>query len=279
MRWTLLSLNRLALYETIATVQPERLISVSTQKKVYLFDGLLAFSGPSLRSDPHVHYFASLYIGEGVRVELEDGRCLQGDCILVGPNTTQAFDACGQPFLDLLMDPESIYFDMVSEQLGKADAVVLDGQALQPHQDRLKLISHGEADCAEALDILRQAISLLGNSLPAKCPKDSRITEIARRLSVELPTDPPTSELAAQCDLSTSRFMALFKAQMGLPVSQYILWHRLLLAARLTQDNQNFTDVAANSGFYDQAHFSRTVRRMFGTSATAMYGQIYYCFD
>jgi len=197
----------------------------------------------------------------------------------VGPNTTQAFDAGGRPFLDLLMDPESIYFDMLSERLGRADAVVLDAAALQPYQDSLRLIIRGEATCADALEIVLQVISLLGNRLPVRRPKDPRITEVARALSAELPIDPLTSELAAQCDLSTSRFMALFKAQMGLPVSQYILWHRLLLAARMTQDRQSFTDISVESGFYDQAHFTRTVRRMLGISPTALYGQVYYCFD
>lgn len=257
---------------------------MSTQKTAYLFDGLLVFSGLDLRNEPHSHYFASLYIGDAVCVALEDGRCLQGDCVLVGPNTTQAFDAGGRPFLDLLMDPESIYFDMLSERLSQAgavalDAVVLDGAALQPLQDQLQMIIRGEATCADTLEIVRQLISLLGNPLPAKRPKDPRITEIARKLSAELPIDPFTSALAAQCDLSTSRFMALFKEQMGLPVSQYILWHRLLLAARMSQDRQRFTDISVESGFYDQAHFTRTVRRMLGIAPTALYGQVYYCFD
>jgi AraC-like DNA-binding protein len=74
-------------------------------------------------------------------------------------------------------------------------------------------------------------------------------------------------EVAAAAHLSENHFSSLFHTIVGLTVQQYILQCRLRFAEQLLSlrgEQYPICDVAAESGFSDQAHFSRHFRRSFG---------------
>lgn len=79
-----------------------------------------------------------------------------------------------------------------------------------------------------------------------------------------------TIELAGIADLihlSPERMRHLFKEQMGVPFTKYVLWHRLrgvlhAVTARQVRLNQ----AVGESGFTDQAHFNHIFKNIFGVS-------------
>jgi AraC family transcriptional regulator len=76
-------------------------------------------------------------------------------------------------------------------------------------------------------------------------------------------------EIAAISNLSTFHFSRLFTRFVGLAPSEYFLRYRLMVAEKLLSlpgANSSIADVAANSGFADQAHLSRHFRRFYGRS-------------
>lgn len=77
-------------------------------------------------------------------------------------------------------------------------------------------------------------------------------------------------ELAALVDLSQSHFSHAFKAATGLPPHQWQLQARVRRGQdMLTAGERSLTEIAAEAGFSDQAHFTRVFRRIVGETPAA----------
>jgi AraC family transcriptional regulator len=79
-------------------------------------------------------------------------------------------------------------------------------------------------------------------------------------------------EIAAASGLSVSHFSRLFSRVVGLTPHEYILTCRLRLAQKLLclrGRECSIAEIAAESGFADQAHFSRYFHRVFGKAPLA----------
>jgi AraC-like DNA-binding protein len=73
-------------------------------------------------------------------------------------------------------------------------------------------------------------------------------------------------ELALLTNLSQSHFSHAFKASTGIPPHQWQTKARLERAKQLIAVNTPLTDVAVETGFSDQAHFTRVFRKNIGTT-------------
>jgi AraC-like DNA-binding protein len=73
--------------------------------------------------------------------------------------------------------------------------------------------------------------------------------------------------LAGQCGLSVSHFARAFRQSFGTPPHQYLVLQRVELAkALLSGSARPLSQVAQQSGFSDQASFSRTFKAVVGTT-------------
>ncbi len=102
-------------------------------------------------------------------------------------------------------------------------------------------------------------------------------TDLDRRLVsalADLAADPgilSISEVAKRYDISDGRLRTLAREQFGVPISTWLIWRKLERSARELAAGATPADAAQAGGFSDQAHLSRTMRRMFGvTPKTAM---------
>lgn len=79
-----------------------------------------------------------------------------------------------------------------------------------------------------------------------------------------------TIELAGIADLihlSPERMRHLFKEQMGVPFTKYVLWHRLRgVLHAVTARQMRLSQAVGDSGFTDQAHFNHIFKNIFGVS-------------
>ena len=78
--------------------------------------------------------------------------------------------------------------------------------------------------------------------------------------------------LAEEVFLSPSRMAALFKAETGSSPSKYLLWTRLRRAIEmaLTDRHKQLTEIAYETGFYDQAQFTKYMYEMMGVPPRAL---------
>lgn len=75
------------------------------------------------------------------------------------------------------------------------------------------------------------------------------------------------SEVARECGLSTSHFARSFKTTFGISTHQWLMHHRTEYAKELmTQTTMSLIEIAVQSGFNDQAAFTRTFHQLAGVS-------------
>jgi len=141
---------------------------------------------------------------------------------------------------------------------------VTDVLFVEPLRYQHLVESHG-ADALERADV-DSWISHI-RSATAK-PKDLRLAELLRVLDEmeELAPGYSARDAARQINLSSSRFSALFRAEMKLPFRQWVLWSRLQRALSVIFSGSDLTGAAYAAGFSDSAHLARTMKSMFGVS-------------
>jgi len=104
-------------------------------------------------------------------------------------------------------------------------------------------------------------------------PMDTRVRQTLNRIEKDTARSSGPRELAALAGLSTSRLRHLFTEQVGISLSSYLLWQKVLHAARSLGDQDSLTTAAHAGGFADSAHMARTFRRMFGVSPSNLTAQ------
>ena len=77
----------------------------------------------------------------------------------------------------------------------------------------------------------------------------------------------PLSEVACECGLSASHFARSFKTSFGISTHQWLIQHRMEHAKELmVQTTMSLLEIAVQSGFNDQAAFTRTFQQIVGVS-------------
>jgi AraC-like DNA-binding protein len=91
-----------------------------------------------------------------------------------------------------------------------------------------------------------------------------RVVELLRQhLDGELKLE----TLAAECRLSVSHFARAFRASFGTSAHRYLILHRIEMAkALLSETSNSLTEIAAQTGFTDQAALTRTFANLVGAT-------------
>ncbi len=230
----------------------------------YTWDGVLLFAPRELSNTAHAHFPATLLMGVDGPIALTiEGKRRHYDVALIAPNVNRQTDTEGRPVVDLLIDPDDDAYRYLHPLLGGQLVVALESARLGTVRERFADIFRGHLDCRSAAQFVTDTLhALCPEPLPA-LPWDARVTQATRYLRRRVPGNAPTAaEVAEHVGLSESRFGHLFSEQLGLPLRQYLLWLRLRQAARLWAQGKSLSEVALGAGFYDHAHFTRTLRRM-----------------
>ena len=75
---------------------------------------------------------------------------------------------------------------------------------------------------------------------------------------------------AGMAFLSPTRFAHLFKEQVGLPFSRYMLWRKLTRAMVAVASERTIAAAAHAADFADAAHLTRTFYQMVGMAPSAL---------
>jgi AraC-like DNA-binding protein len=173
---------------------------------------------------------------------------------------------------NLLIEPESSDPDA----LALLSAIVAD-----PHENRraverlLGRFAEGDGSlqrlqapgmlASDAFDRL-----FFGCPLPPRA-MDRRTVEILRIIEADSTEPQRTAEdCAARVGLSVSRMLRLFKTDTGVPFRKIRMWKRARRFLAEANSSMRLTDLALELGYPDTAHFSNSIRRIFGQRPAAI---------
>lgn len=231
---------------------------MALMNKFVFGEGWVAYRGLSSDNTSHTHAAIQLVFGShrSVQVVGEDGESFVGSTIAIKPMVEHRLIA--DDFVSVLyLEPQAPLAIWVVDAIGVGDIVVIEDsgflgfEAELPLQDWVRKLSDMEPKNGTTIDRrLTKALQHL-----AENPRDLRIAEIAMQLG-----------------LSDSRLRYLARRQLGYPLTTWMLWRKLDRAARALYGGESLADASLLGGFSDQAHFSRTMRRMFGMTPGALQG-------
>lgn len=189
------------------------------------------------RTTPHAHYAHQLLLAveQPLTISLDDALHTGRQLFVPAMRSHAIIEAPGVVF--------TVY----------AEPLLIDAQALQD------AVRNAELSLPGLDQALRQC--------PRQAIQDPRIERALAALDAALVGKVPAASLAAHAHLSLSQLERLFASQVGLPVRRLVLWRRLRLAMALVLAGKSVTDAAHGAGFADSAHFSRTLKALFGVTA------------
>jgi len=214
-----------------------------------------AYFGPVDDNDLHEHAAYQIVLGNDATVTVVDeaGEEHQGQNFMIRPLVSHAVRAKSSVTL-IYLDPQSAI------AVNFADHIDAEGISSLNPKDLPFDPSIGTDGMLAVLEDL---------SMKYSPSIDPRLAQVLSDLREE-PGKWTINETAALNGISESRLRAIAREQFGVPLSTWIIWRKLECSAKALSLGESLADAAFLGGFSDQAHFTRSMRRMFGiTPSTA----------
>ena len=118
----------------------------------------------------------------------------------------------------------------------------------------------------------REAQKLLEQESLKKEYDDERVKTALQYAELHLVDELSLKQVAEEANLSPGRFSHLFKEQVGVSFSSYLIWLRLkkAISGYLSQ-KLNLTEACHLAGFHDSSHFTRHFKKYFGVKPSFPY--------
>jgi len=209
----------------------------------------------------HASQAYKLVIGVDTDVEVHvDGECARARAILVAPNVVHSMRARGVA-VACFAEPGAMHVPYRADDTRiviPSSAIAASLRSLATGVVRGRAVDDSSA-AAEAYGLLR----LEG---------PSRVDRRVEQALVAVAADPDASfdRIALAQRLSSTRLRHLVRESTGLSLRRHRLWHRTLAATEHVVQGAMLTQAAADAGFADLAHFTRSFAGFFGRTPSSI---------
>ena len=229
---------------------------------IYVWDRLVFSVGPGRENSPHRHFGAILIVAPDAPMAITaDAATLTTQAALIAPNAWHRLDCRHSRAVTILVGPDHPWFCYVKPLLTGEPIVALDASRVAEVVPADSLFS-GEAPCTAALVAAQRLLQAFGGVDVAPHRLDERIESVLQLLHEDIARPPRLAEISRRAGLSAFTLMRRFKRELGVRIGEYVLWRRMMSALTLVDGRSTIAEIAQRTGFYDQAHLTRTVRRM-----------------
>jgi AraC-like DNA-binding protein len=194
---------------------------------------------------------------------------LQGQGIIVRPDVVHSFNACGALGAMIFVDPESSEGVWLRSEL-KQDITMVPEARMGSSVAELRRFLEEPLAGLEIGALIRHCVHALSPGAPPMRRLDSRVTTVLARIQESDDLRVSLTDAAEMVFLSPSRFAHLFKHQVGLPYSRYMLWRKLTRAMVAIGSERTISDAAHAADFADAAHLTRTFYQMVGMAPSVL---------
>ncbi len=189
--------------------------------------------------------------------------------IVVRADAEHSFDCNGALAVMLFVDPESsegawlsasLRHDITTVPEARLDAIAPDLRAFAEHPDEPHDIAALVRGCAQGVR-------------PGLAPTrrlDARVTAVLDAIRGSDDLRMSLDHASGVACLSPTRFAHLFREQVGLPFSRYLLWRKLTRAMVAVASERTIAAAAHAADFADAAHLTRTFYQMVGMAPSAL---------
>lgn len=207
----------------------------------------------------------SIYIAqkEPIRVCFAEGNWEVGDLVVVPPYLPHRIACDARSITDILIEPETVDQASLPPFLRNQQGVVHAPEIVTRVRrvlEQLQVSDNVLVSDDAAFD------ELLFGGLLTRAALDPRIA----RMLADIAKDPAgmtsAEDYAAHAQLSFSRFVHLFRDEVGVPLRTFRMWKRARSMLHYVTQNANLADIAQHTGYPDSSHFSHSIRRIFGLS-------------
>jgi AraC-like DNA-binding protein len=238
----------------------------------YLWDGGFLLIGQAQGLVPaHSHHAIQIVISldQPVAVCGHGEDWIEARGIVVRPDAVHAFNCNGAFGAMIFVDPESSEGVWLRALLTQNITIVPDAR-LASSVAELRLSVEQPLAGMEIGALIRHCVHALCPGPPPMRRLDPRVTTVLTRIQASDDLRISLEAAAEMAYLSPSRFAHLFKQQLGLPFSRYMLWRKLTRAMVAIGSERTIADAAHAADFADAAHLTRTFYQMVGMAPSAL---------
>lgn len=224
---------------------------------VWLWPGQAMYSGPGLELEPHSGSVWCLAVGVDGPLTVTAGTDrVEARSVLIPPRLTHHLTTHGGRLVSCYLDPTS-------------DRAANCRDACRETRGEL-LVDHRAALTTPPVDD-ESAQAWLNLAAPASSHLvDPRIAGATTLIRADPAAGVPASVLAGHAGLSESRFLHLFRHEVGTSLRRYRLWVRLIHAGSAIGAGESLTTAAADAGFASPSHLSDSFKATFGLTASRL---------
>ena len=231
-------------------------------RQFLIWQDFATYRGLGFTSHRHSHFFSQISIPDTGNVVLRNrsGEWQNYQVAFIPSGSSHEMQQTKSNLTLIYMNPLTIGASFFADRTLKKDQAAIEIADLIPADLRIQI----RKMLATPQKIVRQEILELFRGFsktPATRKIDARILKSLGHIEEEFFV---LNQLAAEANLSVSRFRHLFKEETGFAFSVYRLWLKTQKAVKHLALRPELISAAYEGGFADQAHFSRIFRRSFG---------------
>jgi AraC-like DNA-binding protein len=219
----------------------------------------------------HAHHAIQIVVSVDGEVAIcgKDGEWRKGSAVIVRPDAIHSFNCNGALGAMLFVDPESAEGTWLGNSL-KHDVTIVSGPRLASSVQELRRFLEQPFESMEIGELIRHCVQALSPGVPPARRLDPRVTTVLNAIREGDDLHISLESAAGKAFLSPSRFAHLFKEQVGLPFSRYMLWRKLTRAMVAIASKRTISAAAHAADFADAAHLTRTFYQMVGMAPSVL---------
>ena len=227
------------------------------------------YAGPLATSSVRTMGCWNLYAAPrgNISVRLANGPWQSSRLAIVAPYQPHQVNTHAQAIYSVKLEAESIDASGPPPELSGGDAG--QGSALLAH---LRACCDQLCDRDAALDLRSLDFDQLffGRAVPGRT-LDRRIESVLARIKADPCGSLSAEECAQSVHLSFSRFLHLFKQEVGVPFRAFRTWKRARNLLHYINRPASLATVALDTGYPDSTHFSHSIRHVYGARPKEMF--------